>query len=213
MPKQTFFNLQQEKQEKILRSAIGEFISKGYENGNVGDIAKKAGVAKGSMYQYFEDKKELFLYTVQWATDVLVKKYYKLIKPEKSSSIFEFLFSNARDIMIQMREERELVIFIQDVFLGKYKPLTDESMVYVNRMADEQTLAMIRSGKENGSIRKDIDDHILSLYITGVTYKIKESMMNRARNAGEDIIDEEYEVYEKEIESMIELLKHGMGGK
>lgn len=213
MPKQTFFNLQQEKQEKILRSAIGEFISKGYENGNVGDIAKKAGVAKGSMYQYFEDKKELFLYTVQWATDVLVKKYYKLIKPEKSSSIFEFLYSNARDIMIQMREERELVIFIQDVFLGKYKPLTDESMVYVNRMAEEQTLAMIRSGKENGSIRKDIDDHILSLYITGVTYKIKESMMNRARNAGEDIIDEEYEVYEKEIESMIELLKHGMGGK
>jgi hypothetical protein len=134
------------------------------------------------------------------------------MKPEGNTSIFEFIYSNAKEIMLQMREERELVIFIQDVFLGRYQSLTGESMTYVNKMAEEQTLQMIRSGKENGSIRKDIDDHILSLYITGVSYKIKEYIMSKARNAGEDIIDEDYEVYEKEIEAMIELMKHGMGG-
>jgi AcrR family transcriptional regulator len=62
MPKETFFNLNEEKQEKVMRSAISEFLKHGFEKGNIGDIAKNAGVAKGSIYQYFENKRELFLY-------------------------------------------------------------------------------------------------------------------------------------------------------
>lgn len=42
-----------------MRAAIGEFLKHGFEKANVGDIAKNAGVAKGSMCQYFENKKEL----------------------------------------------------------------------------------------------------------------------------------------------------------
>jgi len=75
MQKDTFFNLSFEKQEKVMRAAISEFSIYGFEKGNVWDIAKNAGVAKGSMYQYFENKRELFLYSVRWSVEFLVKKY------------------------------------------------------------------------------------------------------------------------------------------
>jgi AcrR family transcriptional regulator len=214
MPKDTFFNLPFEKQQKVMRSAINEFTTHGFEKGNIGDIAKNAGVAKGSMYQYFENKRELFLFSVRWSMEFLVKKYDKYITiQDKEMDIFEFFYQNAKDVMIQMREEREIIIFIQDVFLGKYNSLTDESMSYMTKLSDEYLLILIKDGKNNGSIRKDIDDNILSLFITGVIFKIKEYLMNKARSLGEDIIDEDFEVYEKEINAMIELLRNGMGGK
>ena len=212
MPKDTFFNLPLEKQENVMRSAINEFIKHGFEKANVGDIAKNAGVAKGSMYQYFENKRELFLFSVKWSMEFLMKKYEKYITMrDKEIGIFDFFYNNAKNIWFQMREERDMVVFIQDVFLGKYNNLTDESVAYMIKLSDEYLLNLIKDGKNNGSIRKDIDDNILSLFITGVSFKIKEYLMKRARSAGEDIIDEDFQVYEKEINAMIELLKNGMG--
>lgn len=213
MPKETFTNLNEEKQENIMRAAIKKFSSQGYEKSNIGDIAKDAGVAKGSMYQYFENKKGLFLYSLKWAMELLMKKYSKYMTvPDKNINIFDYLYNSSRDAMIQMREEREAVIFIQDVFLGKYRNLMDESMEYMMKVSDDYLYEIIRQGKENGFIRKDMDDKLLSLYITAVSLKFKEYIMSRARNSGEDIIDEPFEEYEKELKDMIELLKHGLMG-
>jgi AcrR family transcriptional regulator len=214
MPKDTFLNLPLEKQEKVMRAAISEFLKHGFEKGNVADIAKNAEVAKGSIYQYFENKKELFLYAVRWSIELFANKYGKYINLEnKDADIFDFFYKNAKDMWLQMKDEREVVIFIQDVFLGKYKSLTDESMAYMIKVSDEYLLNLIKNGKNNGSIRKDIDDKILSLFITGVSFKIKEYLMNKARDLGEDIVDEDFEVNEKEIKAMIELLKNGLGEK
>jgi AcrR family transcriptional regulator len=214
MPKETFLNLPLEKQEKVIRAAISEFLKHGFEKGNVADIAKNAEVAKGSIYQYFENKKELFLYAVRWSIELFANKYGKSIETKSmDTDIFDFFYKNAKDIWLQMRDEREVVIFIQDVFLGKYKSLTDESMAYMIKVSDEYLLNLIKNGKNNGSIRKDIDDKILSLFITGVSFKIKEYLMNKARDLGEDIVDEDFEVNEKEIKAMIELLKNGLGEK
>lgn len=211
MPKETFFNLNEEKQETVMRAAISEFLKHGFEKGNIGDIAKNAGVAKGSMYQYFENKRELFLYSVKWSTDLLMKRYAKyLVFEDKEIDIFDYLYKTSKVIMLQMREERELIIFIQDVFLGKYQSLMDESMEYMTKVSDQYMLQLIRQGKENGHIRKDIDDKALSLFITGVSYKFKERMMSRARSLGEDIIDEPFEAYEQDLKNMIELMKYGM---
>jgi hypothetical protein len=43
-------------------------------------------------------------------------------------------------------------------------------MAYMEKVSDEYLLTLIRKGKKNGSIRNDIDDKILSLYITGVPF-------------------------------------------
>jgi hypothetical protein len=144
----------------------------------------------------------------------MMKKYSKyMVVTDKDINIFDFLYENSKQLWVQMRDEREVIIFIQDVFLGRYARLTDDSMEYMMKVSDEYILQLIREGKKNGCIRDDIDDNILSLYITGVSMKIKQYMMNKARIAGEDIIDEPFEKHESEIRAMIELIKDGMGGR
>ncbi len=210
MPKETFFNLNEEKQHKVMRSAINEFLKNGFEKGNIGDIAKNAGVAKGSMYQYFASKKELFLFSVQWSTELLLKKS-KIDLSVKNIDIFDYLYHTSKQMWSQLMEEREIVIFIENVFLGKYSSLNDESMAYMMKMHHEYVLQLIQNGKKNGHVRQDIDDNILCLFITGASLKIKEYMMNKARSAGEDLVDESFEAYEQEIKALIELIKNGMG--
>ncbi|MFZ5353676.1 MAG: TetR/AcrR family transcriptional regulator [Bacillota bacterium] len=214
MPKETFFNLSEEKQEKVMRAAVHEFLTHGFEKGNIGDIAKNAGVAKGSMYQYFENKKELFLYCITWATKLMIQKYsHNLRQSQQHFNVFEYMYQNYKEVWIQLREEREVVVFLQDVFLGKYASIKDESMSFMMKAMDEQILKMIREGKENGVIRRDIDDNMLSLFMTGVSVKFKEYLMNKARAKGDDIIDEDFSIFEKEIRAISELMRNGMGVK
>jgi len=44
----------------ILAAALDEFTARGYEGARLDDVAKRAGVAKGTIYLYFTDKEALF---------------------------------------------------------------------------------------------------------------------------------------------------------
>jgi AcrR family transcriptional regulator len=67
MPKTTFFNLPEEKRRLILDLAIEEFAERDYKSASISNIVARAGIAKGSLYQYFEDKHDLYLYLIELA--------------------------------------------------------------------------------------------------------------------------------------------------
>ena len=113
MPTKTFFRLRNEKQELIMRAAIHEFVGNGFARAKIGDIAKNAGVAKGSIYQYFEDKKELFIYCAEWGLGVFMKKLDERMNIG-GMDVFEYFQDNiAKSETID--EERELIVFIQTI--------------------------------------------------------------------------------------------------
>ena len=62
MPKQTFLNLPMEKRDLIINVAIDEFVEFGLENASTNRIVANSGISKGSFYQYFEDKQDVFMY-------------------------------------------------------------------------------------------------------------------------------------------------------
>ena len=52
--------LSPEKQEQILRGAAAVFAEAGYEGASMSRIAARAGVSKGTLYNYFDGKAEMF---------------------------------------------------------------------------------------------------------------------------------------------------------
>src|SRR5688572_30470951 len=60
MPTVTWWNLTEEKRARIARAAITEFARRGFSSGSMNVIARDAGIAKGSLFQYFGDKLDLF---------------------------------------------------------------------------------------------------------------------------------------------------------
>jgi len=61
----TFDNLSTEKRSRILRAAGEEFALHGYVNAKMQAIAQAAGVSVGSLYKYFENKQDMYLYVIQ----------------------------------------------------------------------------------------------------------------------------------------------------
>src|SRR3974390_510721 len=49
-----------ERRDAILAAALEEFSQRGFESARLDDVARRAGIAKGTIYLYFRDKESLF---------------------------------------------------------------------------------------------------------------------------------------------------------
>lgn len=62
MPTSTFFNLPPPKRDRLLRAAVEEFSQKSFHDVSINQIIQSAEIPRGSFYQYFADKTDLFRY-------------------------------------------------------------------------------------------------------------------------------------------------------
>lgn len=83
MPSNTFLNLAQEKQDKLLEAATREFSRRPYAEASINQIIKDAGIPRGSFYMYFQDKEELFRYLMHGYVDQLLMVLEELLIREQ----------------------------------------------------------------------------------------------------------------------------------
>jgi AcrR family transcriptional regulator len=60
VPTETWWNLPDEKRRRVTEAAMVEFGRRGFSAGSLNVIAREAGIAKGSLFQYFDDKLDIF---------------------------------------------------------------------------------------------------------------------------------------------------------
>ena len=92
MPRPTFFRLEEDKQMKIIEACEKEFSTVPIHQSSIANIVKYADIPRGSFYQYFEDKDDVFFYIC----DNLIKE------PE---SIFISLFRQNKGDLFKTVEE------------------------------------------------------------------------------------------------------------
>lgn len=112
MPKQTFFNLELSRQETIIEAAINEFSQRPFEQASLTRIVENSGIAKGSMYQYFHDKLDLYLYIVDLAYEK--KRVYLSQAFQHGNQLFDtleayyrqsYLFANEHPLLHQVANQ------------------------------------------------------------------------------------------------------------
>jgi AcrR family transcriptional regulator len=190
-----------------MRAAIHEFVENGFERAKVADIAQNAGVAKGSMYQYFEDKKELFVYCAEWGLETFMKKLDERINIG-SMDVFKYFEDNLAKFEI-IEEERELVVFLQ--LLAREPGLVEPSMQAMSSAGDLYGMKLIQNSKRTGAIRTDIADDLLLEYFLAVTERFKMRWMSRYIDFTKEPTDEQTRAMNAELAQMLELLRKGMG--
>lgn len=114
MPTQTFFNLPEDKQQRLLDAASAEFSRVPFNSASINNIIKLAEISRGSFYQYFDDKEDLYYYffgTLKKDSRELLEdclkeadgdiflgyklyfpKMYKMITEEKHAEFFKNMF-------------------------------------------------------------------------------------------------------------------------
>jgi AcrR family transcriptional regulator len=95
-----------ERRDAILAAALDEFASRGFEVARLDDVARRAGVAKGTIYLYFRDKETLFQELVRTMLTPLVGTIEAL---------------GAADVPMAMLADRIVDLFVSEVYETRRK--------------------------------------------------------------------------------------------
>ncbi|KLO25443.1 TetR/AcrR family transcriptional regulator [Mycobacterium haemophilum] len=92
MPTVTWVRVDPARRAAIVEAAEAEFGAHGFSNGSLNVIARRAGVAKGSLFQYFADKRDLYAFVADIASQ-RVRSYVEHLIRERDPNrpFFEFL--------------------------------------------------------------------------------------------------------------------------
>ncbi len=76
LPKSNRAERAAERRQAIIEAALDEFIARGFAATRLDDIAKRAGVAKGTIYLHFKDKESMFEELIRTAIVPLVGRMH-----------------------------------------------------------------------------------------------------------------------------------------
>ena len=156
MPKQTFLNLPEEKRNTIINAAIEEFAEYGLENASTNRIVANSGISKGSFYQYFEDKQDVFMYLLTVLEHEKMEYFKGKHPPSTNMDTFGYFRWMIKTGMEFNTSHPLLTQAISRVMFG-------EGMYYGNTFADvrERTAqglrAMIEQAVANGEVDPSVD--------------------------------------------------------
>jgi TetR/AcrR family transcriptional regulator len=156
MPKQTFFNLPEEKRRLLLDTAIQEFAENDYKNASISNLVNRAGIAKGSFYQYFEDKRELYFYLLQLAAEEKKAFLSNSQPPDPSMGLFDYLcWLMDQGARFEMSSPGLAQVAYRALFSDR--PFGDAPFEQVRQAAHAFYGAMVDLGRAQGSIDPGID--------------------------------------------------------
>ncbi|MBH0161471.1 TetR/AcrR family transcriptional regulator [Fictibacillus sp. 26RED30] len=110
-----------DKQRKILEAAIDTFSEKGYAASSTSEIAKKAGVAEGTIFRHFKTKKELLLAIVtptvaKFVAPFFIKSFTKEVFENEYEHYEDFIRVIAKNRLEFVRKQFPVLkIFIQEI--------------------------------------------------------------------------------------------------
>ena len=66
-----FKKLTREKQRRVINAGLEVFAEHDYKHASTDDIAAKAGISKGLLFYYFKNKKEFYLYLMDYTLKII----------------------------------------------------------------------------------------------------------------------------------------------
>lgn len=217
MPKQTFFNLPAEKRENFLDLAIEEFATHTFKAASISRIVKQAGIAKGSFYQYFEDKKDLYLYLIQLAGEQKAAFFNSFTPPKPDLGTFEFL-RWAFGIRIQFEVANPKLNQVAYKAFFDDAPFLDEVLKEGERQADEFTKSLIARGSALGDLDPNLDPELATFIFNSIFLHLGEFLMKRLNVSPEELLQERPFLFESPeadrlFNGIMDILEQGMGRK
>ncbi|MBR4210899.1 MAG: TetR/AcrR family transcriptional regulator [Oscillibacter sp.] len=103
MCKETFLRLPEEKRARIIDAAWDEFTMVPFAKASIKRIIRGAGIPRGSFYQYFEDKGDLFRYLMTRVHDEMTGQFRKLLRESDGNLFGAALTSYDRFLSAQAR--------------------------------------------------------------------------------------------------------------
>ena len=176
-----------DKKQRIIDAAIKEFAEHGYTNTSTNKIIEEAGVSKGVLFYYFENKEKLYAFLIEYVIDLLRNDVlskvdvqnpdiFALIKTSLNTKLFTIMkypleakfYANAytNDVPDAVKAILEKNISTSIAFTQNSNGLFDESLLRdgvdkekVLQLVDWTCRGMIDDAIKNDDLRFNIEGY------------------------------------------------------
>lgn len=201
MPKQTFFNLPEEKRNLLCVCALNEFEVHSFDQASINRIVEAAGIAKGSFYQYFDDKKDLFLYLIQEGLQGKKRTMAMALKNAKGKGLFVTLMALFRAGLEYAKGHPQLVA-IGDRFLAdSTHEVYREFMASQGAETENALLGLLEEAVTTKEIREGLDLEVLAMTLSSGAGTIVKAYSGNEGN--EELILDKLKIF-------FEMIRHGV---
>ncbi len=196
MPKDTFFNLSEQKRKAVFDAAVEEFSAHMFSEASINRIVKAAQIPRGSFYQYFDGKEDLFSYViVQIFTQIenIMQTRRKISQDADALTLFmekvyattELNKEKPEYVQITLLQSRDKTQFVRQFF-------------ELSEAQKKSVLQLFERDKQRGLIREDAD----SALVIDMVYTLSKELFFDVKDS---------EAYIKKMEAAIRIIRDGIG--
>ena len=167
MPKQTFLNLPEEKRTTFTDIALDEFANHEYNTASISKIVERAGIAKGSVYQYFEDKQDLFMYLLDVANREMIGFIQRTAPPNPNADFFELLRWQM-SASVQAAQTYPVHARLARRAYSSPLPFREDILAEAKRVRQAHFQTMIAQGQAAGHLSPRLDPAVVSFVVQGI---------------------------------------------
>lgn len=184
------------KKDIILMAATKIFAAQGFHQAKIEDIANEAGIGKGTIYQYFDNKKQLFEEMVKEGTRMYLEKSKESL--DEGSDIFEKL----RNFLYM---HRQLIYSNKDmatIMITDHTEIGEDTQRFIRGLKGEvfgYLRDVINQAISKGEIR-EINQNSVVVMFMGMVGKISSQIL----------YNHHYSVDQETIEGMLDIFFKGI---
>ena len=167
MPTVTWARLDPIRRAAVVEAAEAEFGEHGFSNGSLNVIARRGGVAKGSLFQYFADKRDLYAFIVEVASERVRSHMEASIRDlDPTRPFFDFLIDLLDEWVAYFAEHPRERALHAAATLEVDSDARISVLSVIQRHYVEILRPLVREAQTRGDIRADSDtEALLSLLL------------------------------------------------
>jgi len=202
MPKPTFFNLEQDKQDKIINAAIFEFADSPFSKVTIDKIVNRADIPKGSFYQYFVNKEDLYkhLYRVLSGDKAgKLKAYLSMADGKRFSQFIRELLRQGIDYNFQ---DPKLLSINEKFMTNCTQELKDEILDLMIEDSNDMFQQILSKYSQTGELREGLNISLAAQILTTQTIYLSRNLIINSFESKQQVIDA--------MDEMISIIERGI---
>ena len=205
----TFRRLDPERQQAIVYAILDEAIEKGPASLNIKQVAERAGVAVGSLYQYFGNREGLMGFTTELCVNLLTSSFMQYKPFLVSMPLREALSAYLSGGLEWGRMMAGLVKFFGKAAYEGTPELSEQIVRPVAVAMREMTHAILLAAQARGELRPGVDVDAAARAINAWIIPVADSQLLPYLNLYLQVSDENIP-FQRTLDAFLDILEHGL---
>lgn len=187
MVRPRFANLAAAQQEAILAAALAEFAAHGFHDASLNRIIESAGISKGSLYYYFDDKGDLYTHVARVELERMIAQVdtFDAAAASNPDAFWSALQHHYLQLMSALGTAPQLAALIRGWIAASTTPALRQVQQELEKAIAPWMERVLAAGQAVGAVRTDLPASLLIAIAAGMGQAMDTWLLTQSADAAE----------------------------